>query len=91
MVNLCLYFLFVHQRVKMFIKLFTLILLINASCNSYGLNLVNNSSFLLLNNTTFGNENFILDEISKITLYDEIKISDNEKGTNMKKLNNQKN
>lgn len=70
----------------MFIKVFTLILLINASCFSYGLNLVNYNSLLLLNNTTLVNEKFILEGISgKITLDDEFEISDNEKGTNMMK------
>lgn len=68
----------------MFIKVFTIILLINASCFSYGLNLVNYNSLVLLNNTTFVNDKFILEGISgKITLNDEFKISDSDKGTNM--------
>lgn len=72
----------------MFIKVFTLILLTNVFCFSNGLNLVNYHSLLLLNNTTFLNDKFILEGISgKITLNDEFKISDNEKGTNMTKTN----
>lgn len=68
----------------MFIKVFTIIFLINAACFSYGLNLVNYNSLLLLNNTTFVNEKFILEGISgRIKLNDKFKISDSEKGTNM--------